>query len=711
MVQILLEKSWILDILRSVIMLLDAIFYPLLVQLMQLIFDIANYTLDNSSIENLYDKVYLIISVFVLFRLTVSMLSYLVNPDKISDKKIGASKLIQRILISLMMLIMIPAFFRFLPTVQSALFQAVPRVILGTETDTSNFNEDTTANVGSIVSFQIFRTFFHYDMDCGLDNNNESVTITDDPMVMENADSDPYWSSWLHVNDECPDNSGNYQYTYIPVLPFIVNIVICIMLISIAIKVAIRMFKLIILRLIAPVPIISYMNPENDNTFNSYFKTLMNTWLSLFIYLGSMFLVLRILDWLFTIDSTGYPRIMADYFKNTLGKDISDPVSLVTYYFRTKLFMIFIVIALFIFAKDFPKFLTKALGIKDGDSFGSIIPNFGKVFAGGAAVAGSVGTGIASARASHEADIANGIAQAGSGLSLKNIGAGLFGGAAGLASGINTAVNAKDHSVRAVLDNAAKRNASIRKNGAAGGTFLGAIGSDVSSLLTGQSRSAVLADDWKREEEAIKYERDINNERKVIMDRASSKGLESLDTVGTVNKSSGPLARYNGFTANAASFNSAIAHADREKGQLTGYVSATGTAISEAKYNTLSDQDKLVFKPTYSGPSKYFTYNGTDILWEDLDVLAREINDLNIANYAERALDTNDTVINDTVITNANDRYESATGQSVEAKFGKIKAAFGATSDKLKERERKVADAKNSREAARAAANESRFKN
>lgn len=56
-------------------------------------------------LQSLIDNIYVLIGVFMLFRIAVSLLNYLVDPSKIDDKKIGGGQLVMHILISIVLLV------------------------------------------------------------------------------------------------------------------------------------------------------------------------------------------------------------------------------------------------------------------------------------------------------------------------------------------------------------------------------------------------------------------------------------------------------------------------------------------------------------------------------------------------------------------------------------------------------------------------------
>ena len=62
--------------------------------------------LENIDFSNLFNGIYVLAGVFVLFRVVISLIQMLINPDTLSDKQAGASKLVTRILLCFVFLIL-----------------------------------------------------------------------------------------------------------------------------------------------------------------------------------------------------------------------------------------------------------------------------------------------------------------------------------------------------------------------------------------------------------------------------------------------------------------------------------------------------------------------------------------------------------------------------------------------------------------------------
>ena len=228
---------------------------------------------------------------------------------------------------------------------------------------------------------------------------------------------------------------------------------------SMCVDVSIRVFKLIILQMVAPIPIISYMDPKQakDGAFSKWLKLTIKVWAEVFIRLFVIYFILLVIEELI----------------GNGGALVSD----------TNLFVkIALVIGLLFFAKDAPKFICEAIGIKDAPK-GGLFGGLGGIMAAGAIGAGAISGGIAGYSASKLAAEAN---HKNPNL-LRNVGAGLFGAAGGLGAGIGAASKAKDHQARAVMEAMSKRNDAAIAAGAAGSTALGRAMSMGSRVLTGQT--------------------------------------------------------------------------------------------------------------------------------------------------------------------------------------------------------------------------------
>ena len=467
------SRGLVWNTVRSLFGTLDSIAYTLFSWVMQLIFDIAEVS-TSDAFNNFYgeiqSRIYAVLAIFMLFKVTISMLTYLVNPDSITDKSNGIGKLSTRIIVSLVMLIAFPYAFQFLNRVQPHVLEALPRVILGTQPSSYSDLGSQMENAGQNIAFQTYNGVF-FNTNCADKEAQVGVSNGNPCFQYENS----VQGAVDHLNDPADGDNNSYKYDYMPLIGFVVAIVMTLILLGYCVDIAVRVFKLIILQLIAPIPIISYVDPKasKDGAFNKWIKMVISVWADLFIKLGIIYFIMLVISELFT--SGAIQNLTTNLFGDS--------------YFRGGLVTLALIVGLLFFAKDAPKFICDAMGIKMGEN-GKLFGGLGKIMSAGAIAAGTVGAGIASGRASYLADQANGkkfnVARA-----FKNVGAGFLGAAAGGITGMNAAVNAKDHNTKAVMDAMAKRNATALAAGSSGSTFFGRMGSTLMGLTTGETLAAI----------------------------------------------------------------------------------------------------------------------------------------------------------------------------------------------------------------------------
>lgn len=311
----------------------------------QAIFDLANLTLfDEKFFNDFADRVYILVGIFMLFRVTIAMLGYLVDPDKISDKSEGLSKIISRTIISICMLAGLPFVWNLLfgkvvnnRSLNDIMIETIPKIIIGKGSSKETVTDDAEG-IANRITWEVYSVFFHMN-----DENSTPISLSD----CDGEDAGFCSISWSadHVNDAGGSNDV-YNYDYIPFVGTIIGIVMCIAMVSIAIDVAIRIFKLVILRMIAPIPILGYILPKSKkgDLFGNWVKTLIMTWADLFIKLGIIYFVLFMIDEII--------------FQNTIDLSSLDGL-------RKGAVIVFIIVGLLFFAKSAPKFVTDLLGIKE----------------------------------------------------------------------------------------------------------------------------------------------------------------------------------------------------------------------------------------------------------------------------------------------------------------------------------------------------------
>lgn len=173
-----------------------------------------------------------------------------------------------------------------------------------------------------------------------------------------------YSSDWWAEKIEDEVSEGKV-YSMDWLMAIICGLAIIVVLLAIMIEVVVRNLKLVILQAIAPIPIVSYMNP-NDKMLGNWVKQYVGVYFSLFLQLLAITLI---------------PKLMMSLLQSITGGFI---------------LKIIIIAGCLLFTKEAPKFIGKLLGLENmsgsfGDAFKMVKTGLG-IGAGAAAgaVAGAV---------------------------------------------------------------------------------------------------------------------------------------------------------------------------------------------------------------------------------------------------------------------------------------------------------------------------------
>ncbi len=361
-----MTESWFADGVRALFAAIDSAVYSLISVVYEIILQLSKVEIFGPDEINVFaTKVYSLLGIFMLFKVSFSFISYLVNPDEITDKSKGAHKIVLNILIVLAMIIITPTAFKKLYEVQNIILDdnIIPKFLLGTEGDmVTNHSykmspycekESYAENDGNYISILVFRPFYQPEVPDNVEELDKTALV--DYCAVGQLGG--FWgtpSRYLQarIYNNAPEFwNGTYTIDYKFFISTIVGIIVLLVLVSFCFDIAVRTIKLGFLQLIAPVPIISYVDPKSgkDGMFKKWLKEVGKTWADLFIRLFALFFALYIIKLVVT--------------KETLYT-IEDAE--VKYKFWVDLLLI---IGSLMFAKKLPKLLENILGIKIDSGF------------------------------------------------------------------------------------------------------------------------------------------------------------------------------------------------------------------------------------------------------------------------------------------------------------------------------------------------------
>lgn len=382
-------RNPIYSAIRSLFAVIDQVVYFLMSILYEIFFAVAGVDfLSGDVIRSIYSRVQIILGVFMIFKLAVSILQGLVSPDVILDKKRGMGTIVSRIITSLLMLALIAPMnisasnewerqvnnngllFGTLFSLQNRILanNTIGRLIVGNNISEEFTSSKSLSETGRVFSTTVLKTFVGINTS---PNSKEPVCSNINPGISNIIKSSKSSAGDILgiVNIGCSqagsdskslfasvisDFIGNEHYAvyYFLGASTIAGVIIDVILIGYSIDVAIRVFKLAILRLIAPVPIIGHMSisakeGKGEDAFSRWTQTLISTYIDLFIRLAviyfGLFFVQLALNSKLGITNYNSSNVMINVFAT-----------------------LFIIIGLMLFIKQAPKYIKGALGIKDG---------------------------------------------------------------------------------------------------------------------------------------------------------------------------------------------------------------------------------------------------------------------------------------------------------------------------------------------------------
>ncbi len=343
--------GWIEDAFRWIMFCLDKIVYSVIGMLYELFMTISNIAvIGQDTISEFTQRIYILIGIFMIFKITISMISWYANPDSISDSKSGSGALIKRIVISLVCLAIVPWIFTFAYRIQYVILHEniIGNLVLAGMTTTDP--NEAIKNGGNIMAIRTFQGFFY---------PNNYVAGSD----YDTAMSSTSWSSaskFIHENINTKDN-GEYRYHYQAFISTIAGGFVAWILLIFCIDIAIRSVKLAFLQLIAPIPVLSYIDQKKgDKIFNNWVSECTKTYLDVFARLIAIYFGIFLIS-----------EVCANFTNGGLGFNEYGPDGNIIAGSKSGDFFAqtFIIIGILMFVSQLPKLVGDILGIKMGSGF------------------------------------------------------------------------------------------------------------------------------------------------------------------------------------------------------------------------------------------------------------------------------------------------------------------------------------------------------
>ena len=383
---ILAKASWIIRPFYSLSLLLDGIVYTVVAYAYKIFILMAQIKFSEiyKIMEPLIDRVKALIMVLVMFKLGKSLIEYMIDPAKATDKNVGGAALVKNIAFTAALLILYPFIFGVMSDIslliiggESGSYEYLGKLVsAGGGSDTgllarfiwgSDVSMDDM-DVGTWLAHQTYTIFLH---DISSDGSGFNTTKVD--FVLK--DGDGYVFTKAHELVDEIDVTVEYT---LPFVSTIMGLYLIYSLGKVAIEIGVRMFKMIILQILAPLAIITIIDKGTSSpTFKTFCKTYISVFLEAITRIAIVFIVTTFVG--------SFMQDITVYFNNT--QYINENV------LTRGLICIVVLVAGYRLVGILPKFIDQALGTNmAGSASGG---GFGKFAAGLVGGAIGLGTGLA----------------------------------------------------------------------------------------------------------------------------------------------------------------------------------------------------------------------------------------------------------------------------------------------------------------------------
>ena len=382
---------------RFVFSRLDMVVYQLLEWVYGLFLAISKAGIfSQATIQSFASRIYVFLGLIMVFKVSISLVTYIMNPDNFSKGDVGAPALLKGFIFALVGIVLVPYAFEIAYSFQRVILKqnVIGNLILGmNKGENSEFNEDYVENgaknMGNTVTTAFYRpnevlvgntcidkigvcdALVQYFDDKASGTSSESPRAKYEKAYEVNAPISKRFD--LDIVNATTDKDGDtvfvMEYTYL-ITTFVGGFITYILLLF-CIDIAVRSVKLCFLQLIAPIPLISKVDPKKgDKVLGNWLKECVSTYLDVFMRLIAIYFAIFIVS---GISLTPYNMVDGGTFSGGTGVFVA----------------IFIVIGTLNFARELPKLIGGIFGI-DFKGMGGFTLNPAKKF-GATPILGAMG--------------------------------------------------------------------------------------------------------------------------------------------------------------------------------------------------------------------------------------------------------------------------------------------------------------------------------
>lgn len=329
-----ISSLWVIPILTNIIIFIDSIVYSLAEYVYKL-FELAS-AINLSKLpqtvqvlDALRNRVMALVTVFMLFRIALILINYLMNPEKLKDKNIGGTKVISNVVVVLLLLTLVYSGFLFgiLGDLQTLIFtskyqnETSYRILPPNLFPAQNQNiianlvtgkDEPNVNYGRAISVSMLSSFLYLKEETVDSEGNtvykpkawdERKSLKEDGTYSCGATGNEGLLCKIAVMENASFfelvglNSFDGSLEYYPFISTIAGIFLIFTFFKFVSEVLLRALKLFLLEIISPIAIVSYLDPEQKKpVFKNFWSTYFKIYGELFLRLALIYLAVIMIN-------------------------------------------------------------------------------------------------------------------------------------------------------------------------------------------------------------------------------------------------------------------------------------------------------------------------------------------------------------------------------------------------------------------------------
>lgn len=379
-----------MKIIRTIFLALDGIIYAII----SYCYEVFNFiseirVFENEDMVNLANRIYILIGVVSLFLVAYTLLNAIINPDNATkDKNKSFSGIVKNITLAVIGIAIIPTIFDYAYEFQSRVLcnNVIQKFFL--ENNIAE-DDDTRNKMGAQMSLYLFKSFYYIkgnEDNVSLDENDNSSWESEAQSIV--SDNDSSYNLSMAFSDielgnksvsealgDFDDSIDSGKLGYLFLISTVAGIFCAYIMLGFVIDMGVRAVKLAYLQLIAPLPILTLVLPNQKKVFDAWLKKTTSCFIEVFARIIAMSFAFYAIKYL-------RPWIFNDMSTVSCGKTVGAVTKLLA--------QAAFIVGVFAFLKQLPKLIKDLLPGLDSAGFKL---GFGNAFAeaGGFQMLGAAG--------------------------------------------------------------------------------------------------------------------------------------------------------------------------------------------------------------------------------------------------------------------------------------------------------------------------------